>query len=152
MPSTVNKRCVVYILATHVHSQTLSLKFRWSLLKKGYNMLNNTKNLRWYWTLLNRLNGGISFLNTSTAVSETTIEVKVNMSLINGRLYIQFHKVCFVVKFCMIKMEVWFKHIVHIKYYMLWYFVVIKYVFEIDKGHQNKSNDAFNCEFLVQIA
>ena len=39
----------------------------------------------------------------------------------------------------------------HIKYYMLWYFVVIKYVFEIDKGQQNKSNDAFNCQFLMQI-
>ena len=46
MPSTVNKRSAVYILATHVHSQTLSLKFRWILLNKGYNMLNNTENQR----------------------------------------------------------------------------------------------------------
>ena len=26
--------------------------------------------------------------------------------------------------------------LVHIEYYMLWYFAVIKYVFEIDKGKQ----------------
>ena len=43
MPSTVNKRCVAYILAKHVRSQTVSLKFLWILLNKGYNMLNNTK-------------------------------------------------------------------------------------------------------------
>ena len=46
MPSTVNKRCVVYILAKCVRSQTVSLKFLGILLNKGYNMLNNTKNLR----------------------------------------------------------------------------------------------------------
>ena len=46
MPSTVNKRCVVYILAKRVRSQTVSLKFLWILLNKGYNMLNNTNNLR----------------------------------------------------------------------------------------------------------
>ena len=43
MPSTVNKRCVVYILAKRVRSQIVSLKFLWNLLNKGYNMLNNTK-------------------------------------------------------------------------------------------------------------
>ena len=42
----VNKRCVVYILAKCVRSQTVSLKFRWILLNKGYKMLNNIKNLR----------------------------------------------------------------------------------------------------------
>ena len=26
--------------------------------------------------------------------------------------------------------------LMHIKYYLLWYVAVIKYVFEIDKGHQ----------------
>ena len=31
MPSTVNKRCVVYILAKRVRSQTVSLKFLWIL-------------------------------------------------------------------------------------------------------------------------
>ena len=36
-------------------------------------------------------------------------------------------------------------------HHMLWCFVVIKYVFEIDKGPQNKSNDAFNCQFLIKI-
>ena len=46
MPSTVNKRCVVYILAKRVRSQTVALKFLWVLLKKGYIMLNYTKNLR----------------------------------------------------------------------------------------------------------
>ena len=44
MPSTVNKRCVVYILAKRVRPQTVSLKFLWILLNKGYIMLNNTKN------------------------------------------------------------------------------------------------------------
>ena len=44
MPSTVNKRCVVYILAKRVRLQTVSLKFLRILLNKGYNMLNNTKN------------------------------------------------------------------------------------------------------------
>ena len=43
MPSTVNKRCIVYILAERVRSQTVSLKFLWILFNKGYNMLNNTK-------------------------------------------------------------------------------------------------------------
>ena len=43
MPSTVNKRCVVYILAKRVRSHTVSLKFLWIVLNKGYNMLNNTK-------------------------------------------------------------------------------------------------------------
>ena len=43
MPSTVNKRCVVYILAKRVRAQTVSLKFLWILLNKGYNMLNNTQ-------------------------------------------------------------------------------------------------------------
>ena len=46
MPSTVNKRCVVYILARRVRSQTVSLKFLWILLNKGNNIINNTKNLR----------------------------------------------------------------------------------------------------------
>ena len=41
MPSTVNKRCVVYILVKRVRSQTVSLKFLWILSNKGYNMLNN---------------------------------------------------------------------------------------------------------------
>ena len=40
---------------------------------------------------------------------------------------------------------------VHIKYYILWYFAVIKYAFEIDKGQQVWSNDAFYCQFLMQI-
>ena len=53
MPSTVNKRCVVYILAKRVRSQTVSRKFLWILLNKGYIMLNNTKNLRWYCKLWN---------------------------------------------------------------------------------------------------
>ena len=43
MPSTVNKRCVVYILAKRVSSQTIILKFFWILLNKRCNMLNNTK-------------------------------------------------------------------------------------------------------------
>ena len=43
MPSTVTKRCVVYILARRVRSQTVSLKFLWVLLNKGYIMLKNTK-------------------------------------------------------------------------------------------------------------
>ena len=43
MPSTVNKRCVVYILAKRVRSHTVSLKFLWILLNKGYNILNNTQ-------------------------------------------------------------------------------------------------------------
>ena len=58
MPSIVNKRCVVYILATRVHSQTVTLKLLWVLWNKGYNMLNNTKNLRWYcnlWSLCMRM-------------------------------------------------------------------------------------------------
>ena len=58
MPSTVNKRCVIYILAKRVRSQTVSLKCLWILLNKGYNMLNNTKNLRWYcnlWSLCMRM-------------------------------------------------------------------------------------------------
>ena len=46
MSSTVNKRRVVYILAKRVRSQALSLKFLCILLNKGYNMPNNTKNLR----------------------------------------------------------------------------------------------------------
>ena len=44
MPSTVYKRCVVYILAKRVRSQTVSLKCLWILLNKGYIMLNNIKN------------------------------------------------------------------------------------------------------------
>ena len=44
MPSAVNKRCVVYISAKRMRSQTNSLKFLWILFNKGYNMLNNTKN------------------------------------------------------------------------------------------------------------
>ena len=58
MPSTVNKRYVVYILAKRVRSQTISLTLLWILLNKGYNMLNNTKNLRWYcnlWSLCMRM-------------------------------------------------------------------------------------------------
>ena len=43
MPSTVNKRCVVYISAKRVRSQTVSLMFLLILLNKGFNMLNNTK-------------------------------------------------------------------------------------------------------------
>ena len=43
MPSPVNKRCVVYILAKRVRSQTVSLRFLWILLNKEYNVLNNTK-------------------------------------------------------------------------------------------------------------
>ena len=43
MPSTVNKRFVVYILAKRVRSQTVSLKFLWILLNKGYNMLKYQK-------------------------------------------------------------------------------------------------------------
>ena len=34
MPSTVNKRCVVYILVKRVRSQTVLLKFLWILLNK----------------------------------------------------------------------------------------------------------------------
>ena len=43
MPLTVNKRCVVYILAKNVRSQTVSLKFLWILLNKGYSMLKIPK-------------------------------------------------------------------------------------------------------------
>ena len=32
--------------------------------------------------------------------------------------------------------EVLLQIFVHVKYYMFWYFAVIKYVFEIDKGQQ----------------
>ena len=32
MPSTVNKRCVVYILAKQVRSQTVSFKFLWMII------------------------------------------------------------------------------------------------------------------------
>ena len=39
----------------------------------------------------------------------------------------------------------------HLKYFIFRYFAVIKYAFEIDKGQQFKSNDAFNCQFLRQI-
>ena len=46
MPLTVNKRRVVYILAKRVRSHTVSMNFPWILLNKGYNILNNTKNLR----------------------------------------------------------------------------------------------------------
>ena len=45
MPSTLNKRCVVYILAKRVRSLTVSLEFLWISLDKGYNILNNTKKL-----------------------------------------------------------------------------------------------------------
>ena len=58
MPSTVNKRCVVYNLAKRVRSQTVSLKFLLILLNKGYNMLYSTENLRWYcnlWSLCMRI-------------------------------------------------------------------------------------------------
>ena len=66
MPSTVNRRCVVYICYCTIlynilyFSETCALsdrfiKFLWILLNKGYNMLNNTKKkLRWYrnlWSL-----------------------------------------------------------------------------------------------------
>ena len=40
---TVNKRCVLYILAKRFRSQTVSLRFLRILLNKRYNMLNNTK-------------------------------------------------------------------------------------------------------------
>ena len=30
----------------------------------------------------------------------------------------------------------WLQTFVHIKYFMLWYFAAIKYVFEIDKSQQ----------------
>ena len=40
---------------------------------------------------------------------------------------------------------------VHAKYFMFWYFAVIKYVFEIDKGQKVQLKDAFNCQFLMQI-
>ena len=48
MHSTVKRRRVVYILAKRERSQTVSLTFLRILLNEGYNMLINTKNLRWY--------------------------------------------------------------------------------------------------------
>ena len=41
----------ILLLAKFVRSQTVSLKFLWILLNKGYTVLNNTKNLRWYCNL-----------------------------------------------------------------------------------------------------
>ena len=76
MPSTVNRRCDVYILAFGLRSRTVTLKFLLILLNKGYRMLNNTKTLQWYrnlWSLCVRMTtlticrcpgfGGCIFLN-----------------------------------------------------------------------------------------
>ena len=90
MPSTVNKRCVVYILAKRVRLHTVSLKFLWILLNKGYNMLNNTKNLRWYcnlWSLCMRMTlltfcrcrcfGGCNFWKEISSKSKIWYPVKL---------------------------------------------------------------------------
>ena len=44
MPSTVNRRCVVYIFTCA--PADCYVEVSWILLNKGYNMLNNIKNLR----------------------------------------------------------------------------------------------------------
>ena len=54
MLSTVNRRCIVHILAKRERLQTVSLKLLLILFNKRHNILNNTKNLRWYrnwWSL-----------------------------------------------------------------------------------------------------
>ena len=90
MPTTVNKRCVVYILAKRVRSQTVSLKFLWILLNKRYNMLNNTRHLRWYYVMhiqrLHRLQlticrcryfGGCNFWKENSSKSKIWYPVKL---------------------------------------------------------------------------
>ena len=48
MPSTVNRRCVVHILAKRARSQTVSIEPLWMSLNIGCSMLINSKMLGWY--------------------------------------------------------------------------------------------------------
>ena len=90
MPSTVNKRCVVYVLAKRVRSQAVSLNFLCILFNKWYNILNNTKYLWWYcnlWSICMRMTslticrcrcfGGCNFWKEISSKSKIGYPVKL---------------------------------------------------------------------------
>ena len=84
-------------------------------------------------TLLNRLYGGIHFW---TQVQLFLKQWQSESNNVTNKLAFISSLIMFCGLILYDKEGGLFQTLMHIKYYILWYFTVIKYVFEIDKGQQ----------------